>query len=53
MSNALPIDHTNSIFVRGDRDRVDVMKAMVMGAKGTPYGHGAYVFDIFFDDSYP
>lgn len=53
MSNSLPIEHTNSIFVRADKDRVDVMKAMVMGAKGTPYAHGAYVFDIFFDDGYP
>lgn len=31
MSHALPIDHTNSIFVRCDSDRIDVMKAMIMG----------------------
>ena len=53
MSNSLPIEHTNSIFVRVDRERVDVMKALVMGAKGTPYAHGAYLFDIFFDENYP
>jgi ubiquitin-protein ligase len=53
MSNSLPIEHTNSIFVRVDRERVDVMKAMVMGAAGTPYAHGAYVFDIYFDENYP
>ena len=53
LSNALPIEHTNSIFVRVDESRVDVMKALVMGAAGTPYGHGAYEFDIYFDDAYP
>lgn len=53
MSTALPIEHTNSIFVRVDDTRVDVMKALIMGASGTPYGHGAYEYDIYFDDSYP
>lgn len=53
MSTALPIEHTNAIFCRADKERADVMKAMVMGAKGTPYAHGAYVFDIYFDDNYP
>jgi len=24
-----------------------------MGAKGTPYAHGAYLFDIFFNENYP
>lgn len=50
MSTSLPIEHTNAIFVRADKERVDVMKALVMGAKGTPYAHGAYLFDIYADD---
>ncbi len=53
MSTALPIEHTNAIFVRADRERVDVIKALVMGSKGTPYAHGAFLFDIYFDDNYP
>lgn len=53
LSTALPIDHTNSIFVRCDTDRVDVMKCMVMGAKDTPYAHGAFIFDVYFGDDYP
>lgn len=53
LSTALPIEHTNSIFVRCDQSRVDVMKALIMGSAGTPYGHGAYEYDIFFDDNYP
>jgi ubiquitin-protein ligase len=47
LSTALPIEHTNGIFVRVDKDRVDLMKAMVMGAVGTPYAHGAFEFDIY------
>lgn len=53
LATALPIDHTNSIFVRCDVDRVDVMKCLVMGAAGTPYAHGAYVFDVYFGEDYP
>ena len=47
LSTALPTDHTNAIFVRVDKERVDLMKALVMGADGTPYAHGAYEFDIY------
>ena len=53
LSNALPIEHTNSIFVRVDQSRVDVMKAFIMGSAGTPYAHGAFEYDIYFDDAYP
>jgi ubiquitin-protein ligase len=53
VSHALPIDHTNAIFVRCDRERVDYMQALIMGSNGTPYGHGAYLFDIYFEDTYP
>jgi ubiquitin-protein ligase len=53
MSHALPVEHTNSIFVRADQDRVDVIKAMVAGAKGTPYANGLFVYDILIDDNYP
>jgi ubiquitin-protein ligase len=50
MSNALPIEHTNSIFVRCDSERGDVMKCMIMGVSGTPYAHGAFIYDVFFED---
>lgn len=53
LSTALPIEHTNAIFARCDEDRVDVMKVCVMGAKGTPYAHGGFIYDIYFDDNYP
>ncbi len=31
ISVALPYEHTNSIFVRVDTDRLDVMKALIFG----------------------
>lgn len=53
ISTALPVEHTNAIYVRCDKERVDFMQALIMGSNGTPYGHGAYLFDIYFEDSYP
>ena len=53
LSHSLPISHTNSIFVRVDTERADLLKAIVMGASETPYAHGAFEFDIFLEDSYP
>lgn len=53
ISTGLPSEHTNSIFARSDTDRVDVMKVCIMGSNGTPYAHGAYIFDVYFNDSYP
>ena len=53
ISTALPIEHTNAIFVRCDENRVDLLKAVIMGACETPYAHGAFEFDIFFEDTYP
>jgi ubiquitin-protein ligase len=29
------------------------MKAMIMGSNGTPYAHGAFIYDIFCVDEYP
>jgi ubiquitin-protein ligase len=53
ISTALPSEHTNAVFVRVDKGRVDMMKAILSGAIGTPYAHGLYEYDIFFDDAYP
>ena len=41
------------MFCRVDKDRVDMMKVMIMGAAGTPYAHGAFVYDLFFPNNYP
>jgi ubiquitin-protein ligase len=53
LSNALPSEATNAVFARVDKDRVDVMKAIITGAEGTPYAHGCFEFDIFCDNNYP
>ncbi len=53
LSNALPYEHTNAIFVRVDQTRVDMMKALICGAANTPYAHGCFEYDIFCDNNYP
>jgi len=53
ISNALPAEHTNSIFVRVDKSRVDMIKSLITGASGTPYAHGCYEFDLFLENTYP
>ncbi len=52
LSNSLPCDYMNGIFCRVDKEQVDMMKCMIMGASGTPYAHGAFVYDLFFEVSY-
>jgi len=53
LSNALPDDYTNAIFLRVDEQRIDYMKAIIMGASGTPYAHGAFEYDIYCPANYP
>ena len=36
-----------------DRERVDMMKALIVGSTCTPYAHGCYEFDLFCDNKYP
>jgi len=53
ISTFLPIYYSNAIFVQYDESQMDYMKALIMGAEDTPYSHGAFLFDIYFDDTYP
>lgn len=53
LSKALPEDHTNAIFLRVDDQRIDFMKALVMGASNTPYADGAFEYDIYCHSNYP
>jgi len=48
LGNSLPIEATNSIFVRYDSDRMDCMRAIIFGATGTPYAHGAFQYEMCF-----
>lgn len=43
----------SSIFVRASAERIDLMRAVIIGLEGTPYCHGLFFFDIFFPTTYP
>jgi ubiquitin-protein ligase len=53
LNSSLPIDYTNSMFVRADEERIDVMKVMIFGAEGTPYASGGFEYHVYFDHDYP
>lgn len=43
----------DSIFVRVYERRIDLLRAVIVGAAGTPYHDGLFVFDIAFPSDYP
>eukprot|EP00850_Spirogloea_muscicola_P001853 SM000007S20813 [mRNA] locus=s7:323315:328166:- [translate_table: standard] len=49
LQNSLP----ESIYVRAYEDRMDLLRAIIVGAPGTPYHNGLFVFDIFIPPDYP
>ncbi|KAF0982096.1 hypothetical protein FDP41_011957 [Naegleria fowleri] len=42
-----------NIFVKTYENRIDLMRAMIIGASGTPYYDGVFVFDIYLPHNYP
>lgn len=44
---------TDTIFVRVYESRMDLLRAVIVGAEGTPYHDGLFFFDVFFPSSYP
>nr|KYP57873.1 putative ubiquitin carrier protein E2 23 [Cajanus cajan] len=42
-----------NIYVRVYEHRIDLLRAVIVGAAGTPYHDGLYVFDIAFPAQYP
>ncbi|XP_047057447.1 putative ubiquitin-conjugating enzyme E2 38 [Lolium rigidum] len=42
-----------SIFVRVAEDRMDLLRAAIIGPKGTPYHDGLFFFDAHFTATYP
>lgn len=53
LSESLPVSLSSSIFVRSDEERVDAMKAIIVGPQGTPYSGGLFEFHVFFPPNYP
>ncbi|XP_014506732.2 putative ubiquitin-conjugating enzyme E2 38 [Vigna radiata var. radiata] len=49
LQNNLP----ESIYVRVYERRIDLMRAVIVGAAGTPYHDGLFFFDIVFPSDYP
>ena len=36
-----------------DEDRMDLVRVLITGPVGTPYGYGCFVFDIYYPANYP
>ncbi|GAB2229920.1 hypothetical protein Droror1_Dr00014176 [Drosera rotundifolia] len=46
-------DLPDTIYVRVYETRMDLLRAVILGADGTPYHDGAFFFDVFFPADYP
>ncbi|XAR56545.1 Ubiquitin--protein ligase [Bertholletia excelsa] len=46
-------DLPDTIFVRVYESRMDLLRAVIVGAEGTPYHDGLFFFDVFFPPGYP
>ncbi|GFP79686.1 putative ubiquitin-conjugating enzyme e2 38 [Phtheirospermum japonicum] len=46
-------DLPDTIFVRVYESRMDLLRAVIVGAEGTPYHDGLFFFDVCFPASYP
>ncbi|XP_024959703.1 uncharacterized protein LOC112500439 [Cynara cardunculus var. scolymus] len=46
-------DLPDTIFVRVYESRMDLLRAVIMGAEGTPYHDGLFFFDVCFPSNYP
>jgi ubiquitin-protein ligase len=51
--DTLPLSLQSAVFVRVDEERMDVLKALITGADGTPYAGGCFEFDLFLPAEYP
>ncbi|MCO5589321.1 hypothetical protein L7F22_043287 [Adiantum nelumboides] len=48
----LPLEWDSSILLRMD-EQMDVLRALIIGPKDTPYKNGAFLFDILLGATYP
>ncbi|KAI3988364.1 hypothetical protein MKX01_012153 [Papaver californicum] len=46
-------DLPETIFVRVYEGRLDLLRAVIVGAAGTPYHEGLFFFDVYFPSEYP
>ncbi|KAL4075903.1 hypothetical protein J3A83DRAFT_4089853 [Scleroderma citrinum] len=52
LTTNLPVSWGSSVFLRVDENRVDIIKALIIGPEGTPYQDGCFLFDIFLGPTY-
>ncbi|KAE9620769.1 hypothetical protein Lal_00019579 [Lupinus albus] len=50
---SLEKDLPDSIFVRVYESRIDLLRAVIIGAQGTPYHDGLFFFDVLLPSGYP
>eukprot|EP00172_Hildenbrandia_rubra_P004661 Plantae.Rhodophyta-Hildenbrandia_rubra.ctg988.p1 GENE.Plantae.Rhodophyta-Hildenbrandia_rubra.ctg988~~Plantae.Rhodophyta-Hildenbrandia_rubra.ctg988.p1 ORF type:complete len:940 (+),score=179.20 Plantae.Rhodophyta-Hildenbrandia_rubra.ctg988:2332-5151(+) len=53
LSTTLPLSAGSTILLRVDEERYDYLKACIFGPEGSPYAHGAFIFDIYLPADYP
>jgi baculoviral IAP repeat-containing protein 6 len=53
LSTSLPLSWDSSILLAVHADRLDVLRAVLLPHPDTPYGVGAFVFDILLPPEYP
>lgn len=53
MRSALPCAFHSTVAVRVDESRPDVLQALVVPHRDTPYANGVFVFDILLPGDYP
>ncbi|XP_050370154.1 probable ubiquitin-conjugating enzyme E2 24 [Argentina anserina] len=51
--NILEKDLPEQIYVRAFEERMDLLRAAIVGAPGTPYHDGLFFFDIYLPPEYP
>ncbi|KAG6387323.1 hypothetical protein SASPL_152510 [Salvia splendens] len=49
----LPVSFTTEVYVRAYESRMDLLRAVIIGAEGTPYHDGLFFFDVYFPSKYP
>jgi len=49
----LCFNYADGIHVRVFEERMDLLRACIVGATGTPYHDNLFFFDIFFPPDYP
>ncbi|GMH42387.1 hypothetical protein BSKO_10306 [Bryopsis sp. KO-2023] len=53
LQSLLPVNHSSSILVRVDEQKLTLWRALIFGPEDTPYSGGCFLFDIYFPTTYP